>query len=41
MAPQSKGGQELKKKPLKTTKADFETPKALFVCCSVTIGLQR
>ncbi len=42
MAPQSKGGQEFKKnKPLNATKACFQTPKKVLVCCYVVIRVER
>jgi hypothetical protein len=37
MAPHSKGGQKFKKKPLNTTKTNFETPKKYILCCFVAI----
>jgi len=41
MGPQSKEGQKLKKKPLNGTKASSQTPKIIFVCCSIVIKIQR
>jgi hypothetical protein len=41
MAPQSKGGQELKKKPLNITKVSSQTPKNFLVCCCVDIRVER
>jgi hypothetical protein len=42
MAPKNKGGQELKKKNKTSniTKASFQTPQIVLVCCSVTIRSQ-
>jgi hypothetical protein len=42
MAPQSRGGQKLKKKkPLNATKASSQTPKKILVCYSIAIKVQR
>jgi hypothetical protein len=41
MAPQSKGGQELQKKPPNATMADSQTPTKLFVCCSIVIKVPK
>jgi hypothetical protein len=41
MASQCKGGQELKNKPLNTTKATSQTPQKIIVCCYVAIIVQR
>jgi hypothetical protein len=42
MAPQSKGGQELKKnKPPNVAKAGSQTPTKFLVCCSIAIEVQR
>ncbi len=41
MAPQSKGGQKLKKKPSNTTKANSQTCKKFLVCCFVVTKVQR
>jgi hypothetical protein len=37
MAPQNRGGQNLKKKPSNATKASSQTPKIKFVCCFIVI----
>jgi hypothetical protein len=41
MAPQSRGGQEFKKKPPNVTKTGSQTPTKFLVCCSITIKVQR
>jgi hypothetical protein len=41
MAPQSRGGQELKKKPPNVTKIGSQTPTKFLVCCSIDIIFQR
>jgi hypothetical protein len=42
MAFQSKMGQKVKKnKPPNATKAGFQTPKKLLLCCSIVIKVQK
>jgi hypothetical protein len=41
MAPQSKGGQKLQKKPPDATNASSQTPKKILVCSYVVIKAQR
>jgi hypothetical protein len=41
MAPQSRGGQKLQKKPLNTTKANSQTPKKILICCFVVIEFKN
>jgi hypothetical protein len=43
MAPQSRGGQKLKKKktPSNATKANSQTPKRILIYCFVIIRIQR
>jgi len=40
MAFQSRGGQELKKKPLNAVKSGSQTPTKFLVCCFVAIKVQ-
>jgi hypothetical protein len=42
MAPQSRGGQKLKKnKPPNVIKASSKTPKKILICCFVAIKVQK
>jgi hypothetical protein len=41
MAPQSKRGEELKKKPPNVTKASSQTPTKVLTCYYVVIKVQR
>jgi hypothetical protein len=41
MAPQSRGGENLKKKTIEHYKIGSQTPQKFFVCSSVAISVQR
>jgi hypothetical protein len=40
-APKVEGVKNYKKKPLNATKTNSQTPKKIFVCCSIDIRVQR